>query len=90
MTSPRLEEAAMSTRTEAEVRTLQMLAAIEKRADELHAQIAKLVKQRDAYRDALIEAEFALEGHEDVIDGPEGQQLPNAAMKALTAIRRVI
>jgi hypothetical protein len=63
---------------------------IEKRGEELHAQIDKLVKERNALRAALVDLEFIFEGQEDIKDGPEGQQLPNDAMKAMTIIRRVL
>lgn len=66
------------------------LTRIEKRGEELHAQIAKLVKERNALRSALVDLEFIFEGQEDIKDGPEGQQLPNDAMKAMTVIRRAL
>lgn len=63
------------------------LTRIEKRGEELHAQIARLVKERAALRLALIDLGFIFEGKEDIKDGPEGQQLPNDAMQAMTIIR---
>ncbi len=63
---------------------------IAKRGEELHAQIAKLVKERNALRAALVDLEFIFEGQEDIKDGPEGQQLPNDAMRAMTVIRRAL
>lgn len=53
----------------------------------LHEQLKALVKERDAMRAALLDLEFIFEGQEDIKDGPEGQQLPNDAMKAMTIIR---
>lgn len=67
-----------------------LLARVEKRGEELHAQIAKLVKERNLLRNALTDLEFIFEGQEDIKDGPEGQQLPNDAMKAMTIIRSVL
>ena len=64
-----------------------LCSSIAKRGEELHAQIAKLVKERNALRAALIDLEFIFEGQEDIKDGPEGQQLPNDAMRAMTVIR---
>ena len=66
------------------------LGRIEAGQAELEAQIRNLVTERNALRAALIDLEFIFEGQEDIKDGPEGQQLPNDAMSALTVIRRAL
>jgi hypothetical protein len=72
------------------VSILALVESIEKRGEELHAQIAALVKERNALRAALVDLEFLFEDKVDIKDGPEGQQLPNDAMKAMTIIRGVL
>lgn len=66
------------------------LTAIEKRCEHLHSEIRDLVKERNAIRAALLDLEFIFEGQEDIKDGPEGQQLPNDAMRAMTVIRAAL
>jgi hypothetical protein len=68
----------------------ELLDRMELRTDALHAELRKLVKERNALRAALLDIEFIFEGQEDIKDGPEGQQLPNDAMQAMTIIRSVL
>jgi hypothetical protein len=66
------------------------LGRIEAGQSVLQAQIRNLVKERNALRAALVDLEFLFEDKVDIKDGPEGQQLPNDAMQAMTIIRRVL
>lgn len=44
----------------------------------------------DAVREALAEALEFVEGQEDVVDGPDGEQCPNRAMQVAQALRAAL
>jgi hypothetical protein len=67
-----------------------VLGRIDAQQAQSHAELVRLVKERNAYRAALLDLEFLFEDKVDIKDGPEGQQLPNDAMQAMTIIRRVL
>jgi hypothetical protein len=45
------------------------------------------LKYGPQWEDLLDEIDAYLEGHEDILDGSDGEQLPNKAMSLLTSLR---
>ena len=51
---------------------------------------AQLIAAAPRMHEALEEALEALDNYSDVVDGPEGRQLPNKAMRALQVVKEAI
>lgn len=52
----------------------------------MNDRLARLSAEIQKLRDALLDVSDLIDGYVDIVDGPEGAQLPNNAMRAQQVI----
>ncbi len=67
-----------------------MTATLEQSMDRLIATALRVKGERDALYDVLTDVAVYLDDHADVLDGAEGEPIPNKAMQLLREVEAVL